>query len=170
MLFFKLEWRRITSTIMCLNICFRWKVKHTHKQPNIFKTNSQWASSGFSHLHEGCSLLHCILINLLMSKSTEWGSNSMSLSHFKVLSEVLISAPPIELDHTDSLISELLVEVTVSHIALLSICWHSSISMWLALLCINFTNDESPFLCHFLLFYLRLLRIMNWYLLFLSAI
>ena len=53
----------------------------------------------------------------------------MSFSHIEVLSEVLISAPPVGVDHADSLISSNLMEVGVSNVILLSIGWKSSISV-----------------------------------------
>ena len=54
----------------------------------------------------------------------------MSLSHVEVLSEVLVSAPPVGVDHADSLISSNLMEVGVSNVVLLSIRWESSVGMW----------------------------------------
>ena len=64
-----------------------------------------------------------------MVESTESWLNVMSLSHIEVLSEILISAPPISVDHADSLISSNLMEVGVSNIVLLVISWHSSITV-----------------------------------------
>ena len=53
----------------------------------------------------------------------------MSLSHIEVLSEALISAPPVGVDHAHSLISPDLMEVRVSNIILLSIDWETSITV-----------------------------------------
>jgi hypothetical protein len=63
----------------------------------------------------------------------------VSLSHIEVLSEVLVSAPPIGPNHTDSLVSSNLMEVRVSNIVLLSIDWHSSIFVTCTVHFVNFT-------------------------------
>ena len=46
-----------------------------------------------------------------MIKATQGWSDVVSLSHFKVLSEVLVSAPPVSMDHAYSFVSSNLVEV-----------------------------------------------------------
>ena len=51
----------------------------------------------------------------------------MSFSHVEVLSEVLVSAPPVGVDHRNSLVSSNLMEVGVSNVILLSVSWESSI-------------------------------------------
>ena len=78
----------------------------------------------------------------------------MSLSHVEVLSEVLVSAPPVGVDHADSLISSDLMEVRVSDVVLLSISWESSIRMWWGIPLVYFTNVPFPLGNHglFLLF------------------
>ncbi len=45
----------------------------------------------------------------------------MSLSHVEVLSEVLISAPPVGVDHGGLLVLANLMEVGVSHIVLIKL-------------------------------------------------
>ena len=64
-----------------------------------------------------------------MIESRECWFDIVSLSHFEVLSEVLVSAPPVSVDHADSLVSSNLMEVRVSNVVLLSIRWHSSVGM-----------------------------------------
>jgi hypothetical protein len=88
----------------------------------------------------------------MIEASYRW-SNTMSLSHFEVLSEVLVSAPPIGPNHTKSLVSSNLMEIRVSNIVLLSVDWHSSISMWCTVLLVDFTESVSPMLDHSFLFY-----------------
>ena len=64
-----------------------------------------------------------------MLETREGWLDSILLSHFEVLSEVLVSAPPVRVDHRDSLVSSDLMEVGVSNVVLLSISWESSIGV-----------------------------------------
>ena len=75
----------------------------------------------------------------------------MSLSHVEVLSEVLVSAPPVGVDHRDSLISSNLMEVGVSHVVLLSIRWESSVGMWGVVVLVDFSDVPLPLSDHALL-------------------
>ena len=75
----------------------------------------------------------------------------MSLSHIEVLSEVLVSAPPIGMDHTDSLVSSHLMDVGISDIVLLSISWEPSVAVWTIIELIVLTNMPSPLIHHTLL-------------------
>ena len=75
----------------------------------------------------------------------------MSFSHVEVLSEVLISAPPVGVDHADSLISSNLMEVGVSDVVLLSISWESSIGMWGVVVLVDFSDVPLPLGDHALL-------------------
>ena len=59
-----------------------------------------------------------------MLESGESWLDSVSLSHLEVLSEVLVSAPPVSVDHGDSLVSSDLMEVGISHIIFLVISFH----------------------------------------------
>ena len=75
----------------------------------------------------------------------------MSLSHIEVLSEVLVSAPPVGMDHGDSLISSDLMEVGVSHVVLLSISWESSVGMWGVVVLVDLSDVPLPLGDHALL-------------------
>lgn len=75
----------------------------------------------------------------------------MSLSHVEVLSEVLVSAPPVGVDHRDSLISSDLMEVRVSHVVLLSISWESSVRMWGVVVLVDLSDVPLPLSDHALL-------------------
>jgi len=77
------------------------------------------------------------------------------LSHLEVLSEVLVSAPPVGVDHADSLVSLLLMEVRVSHIVLLTICWETSVRVRVVVVLIVITNVPSPLRHHVLFLLLR---------------
>ena len=75
----------------------------------------------------------------------------MSLSHVEVLSEVLVSAPPVSVDHTDSLISSHLMEVGVSNVVLLTVSWQTSIRVRVIVVSVVVTNVPSPVRNHILL-------------------
>ena len=62
-----------------------------------------------------------------MVESTHGWLHVVSLSHLEVLTEVLVSAPPVGMDHGHSLVSSDLMEVGVTHIVLLSIDWEPSV-------------------------------------------
>ena len=72
----------------------------------------------------------------------------MSFSHIEVLSEVLISAPPVGVDHADSLISSNLMEVGVSDVILLSIRWKSSISVRGVVVLVHLSDVPFPLSDH----------------------
>ena len=73
------------------------------------------------------------------------------LSHLEVLSEVLVSAPPVGVDHTETLVSANLMEVSVADIVLMSISRHTSIGVGLVVLVVGFSDVPSPFGSHVLL-------------------
>ena len=73
------------------------------------------------------------------------------LSHLEVLSEVLVSAPPVGVDHTETLVSANLMEVSVADIVLMSIGRHTSVRVSLVMLVVGFSNVPSPFGSHVLL-------------------
>ena len=88
--------------------------------------SSSW-SLACSQVNESLVLGHCLSVDGLMVESAQGWLDIMSLPHFEVLSEVLISTPPILVDHTHSLVSSHLMEVRVSNIVLFAICWKTSI-------------------------------------------
>ena len=70
-----------------------------------------------------------LLVDWLVLEARKRGSDSVLLSHLEVLSEVLVSAPPVEPNVADSLVLQLLVEVGVSHVLLLSVSRESHVFM-----------------------------------------
>jgi hypothetical protein len=96
-------------------------------------------------------LLHSLLIDWLMIEPRNGWLDVVSLSHVEVLSEVLISAPPIEMNHGHSLVPLDLMEIGVSDIVFMSISWESSITVWTTVIFIVFTIVPSPLIHHTLL-------------------
>ena len=86
-----------------------------------------------------------------MVESTQGRSDIVSLSHVEVLSEVLVSAPPVGMDHADSLVSSDLMEVGVSDVVLLSVDWESSVGVAAIVVFVDFTNVPFPVVDHALL-------------------
>lgn len=66
-------------------------------------------------------------VDLFVVETGEGWLDAVLLSHFEVLSEVLVSAPPVGPDHIESLVSSDLMEVRVPNVVLLSICGESTV-------------------------------------------
>ena len=77
--------------------------------------------------------------------------DSILLSHFKVLAEVLVTAPPVEVDHAQSLVSPHLMEVGVANIVLNTVDWHSTVSVAHGVELVGLSDSVSPVLNHSLL-------------------
>ena len=82
------------------------------------------------------------------------GSNAVLLSHLEVLTEVLVTTPPIEMDHAKSLVSPDLMDVGISEIVLDAIDGESSISVAHGVELVCLTKSVSPMLNHSLLSHL----------------
>ena len=86
-----------------------------------------------------------------MVETRECWSNTVALSHLEVLSEVLVTAPPVGPDHVQTLVSTDLMEVRVANVVLLSVNRETAISVWGAVCLVDLTKSESPVLNHALL-------------------
>ena len=75
--------------------------------------------------------------------------NLVLLAHFEVLSEVLVTAPPVQVDHTESLVAALLINVGVLEIVLLSVVGEAAILVSWTVLVVGLSNAMSPVLAHF---------------------
>ena len=93
-------------------------------------------------------LLHGGVVESLVLESREAWLDSVSLSHLEVLSEVLVSAPPVGVDHGDSLVPSNLMEVGVSNVVLLSIGWESSVGVRAIVVLVNLSNMPLPLSNH----------------------
>ena len=111
---------------------------------------SPWLLTG-SQVDHGLVLGISVLDNGLMVEAGEGGLNVMSLSHLEVLSEVLVSAPPVGVDHADSLVSSHLMEVRVSHVVLLTIGGETTVGVRVVVVLVVISNVPSPFGHHLLL-------------------
>lgn len=96
-----------------------------------------------------------VVVDLLVVEARQRGTDVVSLSHLEVLSEVLVSAPPVGVDHAESLVSAGLMEVRVSHVVLLAIGGHSSVAVVQTVHLVGLTKSPSPVLHHLLLLILN---------------
>ena len=86
-----------------------------------------------------------------MVEATKRWLDTVSLSHLEILSEVLVSAPPVCPDHVKALVSPDLMEVGVPHVVLLSVDWESSVSVRSTMCLVCLSESVSPVLDHALL-------------------
>ena len=68
-----------------------------------------------------------------MSESGKAGPNVVLLAHFEILAEVLITAPPVKVNHAQTLIPSDLMEVRVADIVLFTIGRETAVSYSLSI-------------------------------------
>ena len=88
-----------------------------------------------------------------MIETRERGSDPVALSHFEVLPEVLIAAPPVGPDHVKSFVSADLMEVGVADIVFLSVDGEAAVSVRLTMCLVGFAETVAPMLDHAFLLY-----------------
>ena len=93
-------------------------------------------------------LLFDIGVDLLVVETRESRSDTVTLSHLEVLSEVLIAAPPVGPDHIEALVTELLMEVGVTNVVRLSVDGESAVSVRGTVLLAYLSESISPVLDH----------------------
>ena len=72
----------------------------------------------------------------------------MLLAHLEVLAEVLVTAPPVKMDHAQSLVTTNLMEVSIPHIVLDTVSWESTIAIQGTMSLVGLTNSVAPVLSH----------------------
>ena len=75
----------------------------------------------------------------------------MLLAHLEVLAEVLVTAPPVQVDHAEALVTANLMEVGISHVVLDTIGWESPVTVQVAVSLVVLSDSEAPVLDHSLL-------------------
>ena len=90
-----------------------------------------------------------------MGKSRQGRSQVMLLAHFEVLAEVLVTAPPVGVDHAETLVTANLMEVGVSHIVLDTIHRHPSVTVQGAVSLVDLADSPAPVVAHLLLLVLH---------------
>ena len=102
-------------------------------------------------------LLLDVCVDLLVVEAGEGGPDAVALSHLEVLSEVLVSAPPVGPDHIETLVAAGLMEVGVANVVLLSVDGESAVSVRGTMLLAHLTESVSPVLDHTLLLYFKVI-------------
>ena len=72
-------------------------------------------------------------------------------AHLEVLAEVLVTAPPVEMDHAEALVTAHLMEVGVPDVVLDSVGGESAITIELAVSLVSLTDSVAPVLDELLL-------------------
>ena len=85
--------------------------------------------TSFTQVDVGLNLSLGFGLDWLVVEPSLRRSNAVLLSHFEVLTEVLVTTPPIEVDHAESLVSPDLMDVGISEIVLHTVDGESSISV-----------------------------------------
>jgi len=111
------------------------------------------SGTGSSSLGEFPVLLLDVGVDLLVVKSGERGSDAVALSHFEVLPEVLVAAPPVGPDHVEALVAADLMEVGVTHVVLLPVDGEAAVAMGGAVGLVGLTQAVAPVLDHAFLLY-----------------
>ena len=106
---------------------------------------------GSSHGSDTGILLGNFLIQGFVLEVSVVGADVVLLSHLKVLPEVLVSAPPVGMDHAQTLVSADLMEVSVPDVVLMSVSRHTSVGVSGTVLVVHLSNVPSPLLAHRLL-------------------
>ena len=94
---------------------------------------------------------HGLIVQFFVVEPAHGWFHIVSLSHLEVLSEVLVSAPPVSVDHGHSLVSSHLMEVGVSDIVLLPVHWEPSVSVRRIVVLVNLADVPFPLGDHALL-------------------
>ena len=75
----------------------------------------------------------------------------MLLAHLEVLAEVLVTAPPVQVDHAQTLVTSNLMEVSVSHVVLDTVSRESAIAIQCTMSLVSLTDSVAPVLSHSIL-------------------
>ena len=96
-----------------------------------------------------------LLEDVLVGEAGQRRPDVLLLAHFEVLAEVLVTAPPVHVDHVEALGTANLMEVGISHIVLDTIDWHPSVTIQGAVSLVDLTDSPAPVVAHLLLLVLH---------------
>jgi len=83
------------------------------------------------------------------------GSDVVLLAHLEVFTEVLVTAPPVEVNHGNALVAETLMEVGVPDIVLFTVGGHTAVPDSKRVFAVGLSQVPSPVLNHLLLLVLH---------------
>ena len=114
----------------------------------------EWGSgvlARFAQVSEGLVGAGSLFVEgLVVEAGLRW-SDAVLLAHLEVLAEVLVTTPPVQVDHTQTLVTSNLMEVRVPHVVLDAVHGESSVAVQLAVSGVGLTNSVAPVLDHLLL-------------------
>ena len=116
------------------------------------------ASAAFmscTHLRNLEVLGRGFLEDSLMGEATLRRLDVLLLAHFEVLAEVLVTAPPVQMDHAEALATAHLMEVGISHVVLDTIHRHPSVTVQGAVGLVDLADAVPPVVNHLLLLVLH---------------
>ena len=82
-----------------------------------------------THVSDGLVFRRSLIEDLLVVEARQTWSNVVLLSHLKVFAEVLISAPPVGMNHIETLASLDLMEVRITNVVLDLVGWQSPVTV-----------------------------------------
>ena len=101
-----------------------------------------------AHLRDFEVLGSRFLEDRFVSKARQSRSEVVLFAHLEVLAEVLVTAPPVRMDHVETLVASNLMEVGISHIVLDTIDGVSSVAMGSIVRWVALANSIAPVLNH----------------------
>lgn len=104
-----------------------------------------------THLGDLPVLSGCLLVDGLVGEAREGRLDVVPLAQLEVLAEVLVTAPPVQVDHVQSLVTTHLMEVRVTNIVLDTVSRESTIASHLTVGLVDLTNSPAPVTDHVLL-------------------
>ena len=105
-------------------------------------------STRMSHSSNRSVLGSHVVVDCLVSESGKAGPDVVLLAHFEILAEVLITAPPVQVDHAQALVPSNLMEVGVADVVLFTIGRETAISYSHGVPLVGLTQMPAPVLNH----------------------
>ena len=104
-----------------------------------------------AHVSNGLIFRRCLFEDLLVIEARKSGFNVVLLTHLEVFAEVLVSAPPVGMDHIEAFASLDLMEVGITKVVLDLVSWHSPVTVAHRVRPVCLTDSVPPVLKHLFL-------------------
>ena len=104
-----------------------------------------------AHGSDACVLLRNIFVDFLVIKTAKRWSDVVLLAHFEVLTEVLVTTPPVRVNHAQTFVTSNLVDVRIAHVVFLPVGWVATILGRELVFAVGLTQSVAPVLNHLLL-------------------
>lgn len=104
-----------------------------------------------THLSDFPVLCGRLLVDGLVGEARQGRLDVVPLAQLEVLAEVLVTAPPVQVDHVQPLVTANLMEVRVTNVVLDTVSWESAITSHLTVGLVDLSNSPAPVANHVLL-------------------